>query len=229
MTGAIAIIPARGGSKGIPGKNLKVVGGRPLVEWSIYQAKQAGLHPYVSSDDPEILDCAFMNSAGWVRRPPHLATDDATTESALIDALDKLDAWQAEYIVVLQPTSPIRQPHDIPSALERLRDSGADSLFSARRVEGFVWFERNNGWEPSYDPVRREMRQVAQTKLEENGSIYIFKPCVLEKFNSRLGGKIAVHEMHPLDSFQVDEPADLELMERLIPLRMPTLNHWVCA
>lgn len=228
MTGAIAIIPARGGSKGIPGKNLTLVGGKPLIQWSIEQAQAAGLKTFVTSDSDEILKFADRAGAIDVWRPDHLATDDASTEATLCHAIDFI-RHGIEFVVLLQPTSPIRQPHDIPSALERLRESRADSLFSARRVEGFVWFERNNGWEPSYDPVRREMRQVAHTKLEENGSIYIFKPCVLEKFNSRLGGKIAVHEMHPLDSFQVDEPADLELMERLIPLRMPTLNHWVCA
>lgn len=221
MTGAIAIIPARGGSKGILGKNMRSVGGKPLVQWSIEQAREANMRAIVTSDCDEILQLAESLFACALKRPAELSGDDSTTESAIAHALQHRRAQGREYVVLLQPTSPIRQPGEIESALKRMRESGADSLFSARRVEGFVWFERLAGWEPTYDPVRREMRQVAASKLEENGSIYIFKPWVLERFNSRLGGKIVAHEMHPLDSFQVDEPADLELMEQLIPLRMP--------
>jgi N-acylneuraminate cytidylyltransferase len=222
MTGAIAIIPARGGSKGIPGKNLKLVGGRPLIQWSIEAAQLANLPAYVSSDSREILDLSFDLGGLNIQRPAELADDTASTESVVLHAMrTRSDVASCEYIVLLQPTSPIRRFGEIEAALMRLRESGADSLFSARRVEGFVWFERTNGWEPTYDPVRREMRQATTTKLEENGSIYIFKPWVLEKLNSRLGGKIVAHEMHPLDSFQVDEPSDLDLMEQLIPLRMP--------
>lgn len=221
MTGAIAIIPARGGSKGILGKNMRSVGGKPLVQWSIEQALAANIRAIVTSDCDEILQFAEGFGACALNRPAKLSADDSTTESAVLHALQHRLARDRELVVLLQPTSPIRQPGEIESALNRMRESGADSLFSARRVEGFVWFERTNGWEPTYDPMRREMRQVTTSKLEENGSIYIFKPWVLERFNSRLGGKIVAHEMHPLDSFQVDEPADLELMEQLIPLRMP--------
>lgn len=226
MTGAIAIIPARGGSKGILGKNMRSVGGKPLVQWSIEQAIAANLRTIVTSDCDEILQFAESFGARALKRPPELSADDSTTESAVIHAMQHRLAQGRELVVLLQPTSPIRQFGEIESALRRIRECGADSLFSARRVEGFIWFDRDNGWEPCYDPVRREMRQATQGKLEENGSIYIFKPWVLEKFNSRLGGKIVAHKMHPLDSFQVDEPADLELMEQLIPLRMPQA---VCA
>lgn len=229
MTGAIAIIPARGNSKGIVGKNLREVGGKPLIQWSIDAALAAGIeHVLVSSDSADILRVAIDAGVRALVRPPQLATDEATTEAVLrwVMAAWRSGYQEPEYVVLLQPTSPIRQPGEIESALKRIRESGADSLFSARRVEGFIWFDRDNGWEPCYDPVRREMRQTAQSKLEENGSIYIFKPWVLEQFNSRIGGKVVAHEMHPLDSFQVDEPADLELMEQLIPLRMPQA---VCA
>ena len=239
MTGAIAIIPARGGSRGIVGKNLKVVGGKPLIQWSIEAAREAGLAAMVTSDSDDILDVAHSLDAYAIKRPDMHAADDSTTESALQHAISELPPIiggntpmfrkDVAIIVLLQPTSPIRQPGEIESALRRFRECGADSLFSARRVEGFVWFDRDNGWEPCYDPVRREMRQATQGKLEENGSIYIFKPWVLEQFNSRIGGKVVAHEMHPLDSFQVDEPADLELMEQLIPLRMPQRDRYGCV
>lgn len=238
--GVIAIVPARAGSKGIIGKNLRLVSGKPLIQWSVEQACECTrgviTELVVTSDSWEILNAAgraytSMRQEGKDTRPilelhersADLADDEASTETVMRDVFRNacLSRRFPEYVVLLQPTSPIRQPGEIESALKRIRESGADSLFSARRVEGFIWFDRDNGWEPCYDPVRREMRQTAQSKLEENGSIYIFKPWVLEQFNSRLGGKVVAHEMHPLDSFQVDEPADLELMEQLIPLRMP--------
>lgn len=232
----IAIIPARGGSKGVPHKNLRPLAGKPLVAWSVRQAfaAQSVDHVVVSSDSAEIRAAAQKEArlAAYadiyeraeftlVDRPPQLAADDSTTESALLHALAKIGARDEDLIVLLQPTSPIRRPGAIDEAIHGLREAGADSLFSACPVEGFVWFVRDNGWEPTYDPVRRERRQIATPKLEENGSIYVFQASVLRETGSRLGGKIAAYVMHKLDSFQVDEPADLELMEQLLPLLLP--------
>lgn len=123
----------------------------------------------------------------------------------------------------LQATSPLRQPGDIDSAIKTLQQAGADSLFSACHVEGFVWHEVQGEVSPlSYDPSSRPRRQALEEEiLEENGSIYLFKPWVLREHNSRLGGKIAVHKMSRLDSFQVDTLDDLLLMEQLLTTRQP--------
>lgn len=220
MTGTVAIIPARGNSKGIPRKNLAIVAGKPLIQWSIEQSLAAGLPTFVSSDSPEILELAAACGASTIERPEHLATDDATTDDVVRHALSMVgEVYQ--YVVLLQPTSPIRQPTDIPAAIAITKGTGADSLFSARRVEGFLWFERQRGWEPCYDPIHRCRRQDRkEQRLEENGSIYVFKPWVLD-VGGRLAGKISIMEMHPLDGFQVDEPSDLELFEQLFALRLP--------
>jgi N-acylneuraminate cytidylyltransferase len=223
----LTIIPARGGSKGIPLKNIQPILGKPMLAYSIEHAK---LSPsvdrvVVSTDSEAIASVASAYGAEVIWRPAQISTDTASSEAALLHALDYLrdtEAYEPELVVFLQATSPIRQADDIEKSIHTLRAEGADSLFSACRVHGFVW--RLEGGELrslSYDYRERVRRQDAPEDLLENGSIYVFKPWVLRTFNNRLGGKIAVYRMHPLDSFQVDEPDDLEIIERLMRLRTP--------
>lgn len=222
----LAIIPARGGSKGVPRKNVRLLAGKPLLAYTIEQAKEtpAVSRVVVSTDDAGIAAVAKRYGAEVVWRPPAISGDTATSESALLHALDYLrdaEGYEPDLVVFLQATSPLRQPGDIENALETLRREQADSLFSACPVEGFIWRSKGGDVTPiNYDPVRRPLRQAGtETIWEENGSIYVFAPYVLRKHNSRLGGKIAVYQMSRLDSFQVDEPGDLELMEKLLALR----------
>lgn len=221
----LAIIPARGGSKGIPGKNIRLVAGRPLLAYTIEHA----LHTpqisrvVVSTDDSVIARVAMESGAEVVMRPPEISGDTASSESALLHTLDHLresEGYEPDLVVFLQATSPLRAPDDIGRAIDTLIAERADSLFSACPVHGFVWRrDRAPGSEPrsfSYDYQVRPRRQDAPEDLIENGSIYIFRPGVLRESGNRLGGRIAVHLMDPVNSFQVDEPADLELIERLL-------------
>lgn len=219
----IAIIPARGGSKGIPHKNIRLIAGKPLVAYSIEQALHTpGItRVIVSTDDSEIATVAQAYRAEVIRRPVEISGDSAKSESALLHVLDTLrdtQQYEPDAVVFLQATSPLRAPRDIQNAIDAWRQAQADALFSACRVEGFTWHSSGDSVTPiNYDPTARPVRQMLkETILEENGSIYIFKPWVLRKYNSRLGGKIAVYPMSRLDSFQVDVPEDLELMERLL-------------
>jgi len=226
----LAIIPARGGSKGIPHKNIVPLAGKPLVAWSVEAARQtpAVTRVVVSTDDEDIAKVSRQFGAEAVTRPTEISGDSASSESALLHVLDAFqttEGWEPDLVVFLQATSPLRQPDDIQRAIETLQRDEADSLFSACHVEGFTWRLPRDGQagrvEPiNYDPIHRPRRQeLAEEILEENGSIYVFKPWVLRQFNSRLGGKIAVHKMDRLDSFQIDTLADLELLEGLIALR----------
>ena len=116
----------------------------------------------------------------------------------------------------LQATSPSRPPGTLQAAIELLQRDAADSLFSASPAHGFVWQLHHGELAPiNYDYRNRPRRQDIGEYLIENGSIYVFKPWILRRHNSRLGGRIAVYRMDPLDSFQIDELADLELFERL--------------
>src|SRR5689334_18610672 len=109
----VAIIPARGGSKGIPGKNLRLVGGQPLVAWSIQHARSTSAitRVFVSTDSPEIGDVALAHGAEVIQRPAEISGDTASSESCLVHALDVIkaaDGTEPDLVVLLQPTSPIR-------------------------------------------------------------------------------------------------------------------------
>ena len=266
MNQTLCIIPARGGSKGISGKNIRPLGGKPLLAWSIEQARQTPQvsQVFVSTDSAEIAAVARDYGAEVIMRPPEISGDTASSESALIHALDYLERAEGgnlkpedqlenererancqapsavglqlsafsfqpctpDLVVFLQPTSPLREADDIQKAIETLEREQADSLFSACRVEGFVWRAEKDGGVRSfsYDHLNRPRRQDAPEDLIENGSIYIFKPWVLRQFNNRLGGKIAVYRMSHLNSFQIDDPADLELVESLMSHRARSLS-----
>lgn len=222
-----AIIPARGGSKGIPRKNVLPLCGHPVLAYTISDAFTAGIpHVFVSTDDLEIANVATAYGAGVIRRPPPLSADSSTSESAILHALDTLNHnhdIQPSVVAFMQATSPIRQPEDLPQALDRFRDERADSLFTACRIHGFVWkSEPDKPQSVTYDFRSRTFRQQGPLHFEENGSFYLFSPELIRATNNRLGGTIALHEMHSLDSFQLDEPGDIPLFETLIPLRRRT-------
>lgn len=221
----LALIPARGGSKGIARKNLRTVAGLPLVAHSIRAAcdTPAISRVIVSTDDPEIGGIARQYGSEVIWRPAAISGETASSESALLHALTEVrdgEGYRPDLVVFLQATSPLRRPEDIQNAIDTLISLRADSLFSACSQHGFVW--RRQGGDItsfSYDYRTRPRRQDAPEDLVENGSIYIFKPWVLEQFGNRLGGKIAFYAMSAYDSFQVDEPGDLELMEALFAFR----------
>ena len=221
----VVLIPCRGGSKGIPGKNLAWLAGRPLLAHTVDMALTSASvdRVIVSTEDEGIAAIARSLGAEVMNRPAELATDEASSEAALSHALDRIVedvGAEPHRVVFLQVTSPLRGRNAIERALEVFEAEDADSLFSATRTHGFVWRRHGRELDPlTYDPATRPRRQDIGEDLIENGSIYIFKPWVLRETGNRLGGRIAVYEMDPLDSFQVDEPGDLELMEELLELR----------
>jgi YrbI family 3-deoxy-D-manno-octulosonate 8-phosphate phosphatase len=214
----VAIIPARGGSKRIPGKNLLPLAGRPVVAHSILHARQAKWvdEVIVSTNDANIAAIAQWYGAEVVKRPDDLSVDTATSESALVHALAERKQWgrpEPELVVFLQCTSPVRRPHDIDRAIQTLRKEKADSLLSACRNSRFLWgVAKGRPYSINYDYRTRKREQDFEVQYRENGSIYIFKPSVLKKYNNRLGGKIAIHEMDYLSSFQIDDPEHVDLI-----------------
>ena len=119
-----------------------------------------------------------------------------------------------ELIIMLQPTSPIRQYNDIDNAIKKLKAEGADSLYSCRHVEGYIWDEDQQKPHP-----RTNRQDRKDNQYEENGSIYVFTPRVLAAGN-RHGGHIARYEMHLLDSYQVDSEEDFNVVELLAKYRL---------
>lgn len=220
MAAVVAIIPARGGSRGIPRKNLVDFCGKPLVAWSIEQASRAkGIDQvWVTSDSEEILQVAERYGARTVRRPSELAGDDAPSDVAWLHALGVIEAQgvAVELVVGLQPTSPIREPADLEGALRLFRDEGLDSLFTCTPIRDFfVWRLEGDGSPVpvTYDYRHRLPRQALQTSYLENGSFYIFRPTLLRTTRNRLGGRIGLYVMQKYKMFQIDTTDDLILCE----------------
>ena len=218
-----AIIPARGGSKGIPRKNLCLLAGKPLIAYSIEHARHARSvnRVIVSTDDPEIASVSKKYGAEVIWRPAEISGDTATSESALLHALNYLrdtEGYEPDLVVFLQATCcPTLKPDAVQNAIETLQREGADSLFSAYPKFTFVW--RREGGKLSsftYDYRNRSRRQDAPEDFVEIGAIFIFKPWVLRKLNNRLGGKITMYPISASEAFDVDEPDDLKLIEYMM-------------
>jgi len=206
----ISVIPARGGSKGIPGKNIRLLCGKPLIVHSVEQAKAAEYitDVYVTTDDADIANAASNAGAEVIMRPASLSGDMASSESALKHVLQSLKA-EFDYVVFLQCTSPIRAEDDIDNAVKTIRDKEADSLLSVVQSHKFLWCEKDGqGQSINYDYRNRPRRQDMNIQYMENGSIYIFKPWVLLELDNRLGGEIALYPMAPNSTIDIDVESD---------------------
>jgi N-acylneuraminate cytidylyltransferase len=213
----LAVVAARGGSKGIPHKNLLDLCGKPLIAWTVEQARAArGVDVVaVSSDSDQILAAAEAAGAVGVRRPGDISGDLASSESAWLHALDAIDERMGRFerIVALQATSPIREPGDLEQALDIFDGEHLDSLLSVCEVEDyFNWRIGASGPEPINSDYRnRRMRQQIEKRYLENGSFYVLIPSLLREQNNRLGGKIGFHVMERHKMFQIDRPEEVKL------------------
>lgn len=224
----VAIIPARGGSKGIPKKNLIDFCGKPLLAWSIIQAQMAPQinSVYVTSDSDEILECAEKYKAKGIKRPSDISGDTATSESAIIHACEQIG--NVSTIVFLQPTSPLRKPNDVSKAIAIFEEGQFDSLFSSCELHDFlIWENDADGFLRSvnYDYHNRTRRQDRISQYVENGSIYIFKRDVLKKYNNRLGGKIGMYLMDFYQSFEIDHKDDIDLLSLILQAKLKSTYY----
>ncbi|NCD40865.1 MAG: acylneuraminate cytidylyltransferase [Bacteroidia bacterium] len=227
MSDVLAIIPARGGSKGIPGKNIRPVAGRSLLAWSIEAALAAKCvnRVIVSTDDDQIASVALSCGSEVVTRPKSISGDDASSESALLHVLDFLkenESYIPDRVVFLQATSPYRDVHDIDNAYVYMDEGNYDSVFSgySQHFSGRWRRENDESFSAvSYDPYDRPMRQMVADEFVENGSIYIFETEGFIQKKNRLFGRIGMYEMPLLRSFQIDDLEDINLMERLMAKR----------
>ena len=212
----LCVIPARGGSKGIPRKNLQNLAGIPLFVHSIQHALRAGipnLNIVVSSDDDEILSVAAKHHVMAHRRPNNISQDLSSTEECLIDAVQVCKTKKT--LICLQPTSPIRFPTLISDCLQAYYDGGYDSLHTATKFYDLFWFKPYNDgkWYSSYAPKERLMRQKmpeSSLKYFENGNLYIMDIDVLLKDKCRHGKKVCVYPISELEAIQIDTSDDLE-------------------
>ena len=224
----LAIIPARGGSKGIPRKNIRLLAGKPLIAYSIEAARQSRKvdRVIVSTEDTEIAKIAERYGAEVIKRPQDLAKDDTPTESVIehvLYHLEKTEGYYPSYVMLLQPTSPLREPSDIDCALKKMMDENADSLLSVCENDHFLW-SKETITPLNYDYTNRPRRQEKEWELLENGSIYITKTEIFLKEKNRLGGKITTYMMPKWKSFEIDELFDFQLVEYIMTHKLREIN-----
>lgn len=215
----IAIIPARGGSKRLPRKNVLPIAGKPLIAYTIEQAQQSRLinRVIVSTDDDEIASVSKRYGAEVVRRPDELSVDNMSTVPVLCHAVGSLE--ERESIVLLQCTSPIRNQDDIDKAINVFKEQKSDCLFSACRFKEYIWQVKGGIAESiNFDYESQFWRgQDFPKQFRANGSIFIYKRVVLDKLNNIFGtGKISVYEMDYMSSFQIDTLEEFELCEYIL-------------
>jgi CMP-N,N'-diacetyllegionaminic acid synthase len=218
----VALIPARGGSKGIPRKNLAPLGRRPLLAWTVDAAlgSRAVTRTVVSTDDDEIAAAARGVGAEVLERPLELAADDTPMQPVIAHALEALDV--PEVLVLLQPTSPLRRAEHVDEAVELLVASGADSVVSV--VEVPHRYRPGSLMALDGDRLVRLADDHAATRQDKPLVYARNGPAVLALRPERIGadlygGDCRPYVMGPRESLDVDEPFDLELAELLLARR----------
>lgn len=211
----VALVPLRGGSKSIPQKNIKPLGGKPLCCWVLEAATACENIDavYVSTDCSLIRQTVLDMGLGVqvIQRPEELATDEASTESVMLHFMEQMTC---ERLVTIQATSPLLTAQHLTDALIRFDTEELDSMLSAVRNRRFFW--RDDATPINYDPQFRPRRQEFVGTLMENGAFYITRNETLQQTRCRLGGKIGVFEMPEETAVEIDEPADWESLSRLL-------------
>lgn len=227
MSTVVAIICARGGSKGFPRKNLARLGGRPLIAWTI-EAARGATHVdrvVVSTDDEEIAVAARGHGADVpFQRPAELATDATPGTASLLHAVQWLEQHQAyapELVAYLQPTSPFRTSDDIDAAIDQLHAMKADAIVSVSPAEKHpYWMKRvdEQGWMHDFIQVQEpiERRQDLPPVYVLNGALYIVRRDVLLDTGSFYTERTAAYVMPPERSIDIDTAADFQRAAALV-------------
>ena len=198
----LGITPVRGGSKGVPCKNIKEVAGKPLIAWTIEATKESKMidRYVVSTEDKEIADISREYGVGVIERPPELATDEATTLSVLQQVIEKIPC---DIVVLLQATSPIRRTGLIDECVKEFKDNDFDSL-----ATGFIC-----------DYIEYGKNQLRRQDIEgffyDDGSIYVIKADLI-KSGERFGEKIGRKIVSRWENVEIDDEFDCWLTEKIL-------------
>jgi N-acylneuraminate cytidylyltransferase len=220
----LMVVPARGGSKAIPRKNIKPIAGRPLAVWAVEAGVQCDSVDRVvlATDDAEIAETVRAHvrspklNVFW--RSAESATDTASSESVVLEVLA---ATPCRRVIMAQPTSPLLRATDLAAGLDRMDAEGADSVVAVVRQTRFIWRENADGTATplNYDPANRPRRQDFDGILVENGAFYIADSAGFRRTGTRLFGRVVAQEM-PEDTYlELDEPGDWPLVETLLRRR----------
>lgn len=202
----LGVIPARGGSKGIPRKNIKMIAGKPLIQWTIEFAKSSKLMNrfIVSTEDTEIAEVSRKCGAEVIDRPLALATDEATTLSVLQHVLSKIEA---EAVVILQPTSPVRDKGIIDMCIRKFEDKKVDSL-----ATGFICKFMEYG---TYTQRRQDLKGF----FYDDGNVYVIKSDLI-KDGKLVGKKVERVETTREQNVEIDDDFDFWMVEQILLKRI---------
>lgn len=226
----LGLVPARGGSKGVPGKNIRRLAGRPLLEYTAAAARESGvLDRVVLSTDAEAIAAAGAAAGLDVPflRPAALSGDETPMLPVLTHALRTLDeaGWRAEIVVLLQPTSPLRRPEHIRDAVRLLRDTGADSVVTVVEVPrhlspDYVMRIDDGALRPFLaEGARIARRQDARPAYSRDGTVYACWRATIERFGNIYGERCHPMVLAPSESLSIDSMADWDEAERRIAHR----------
>jgi N-acylneuraminate cytidylyltransferase len=219
MPKTIAFVPVRGGSKGIPRKNIKLFCGKPLIYWVLNELNKTKKVDEIilATDSDEIKNVVEAFGMAKVKvywRNPLNATDVASTESVILEYLSKTKLNDSDIFILVQATSPFTQTIDIENALNQIYKTKADSLLSCALLKRFFWSE--DGIAKNYDINNRPRRQDFKGELVENGAFYINTVGNIKKYSNRLSGKICIYEMPEYTSVEIDEEEDWIIAEKIM-------------
>ncbi|MYY12000.1 NTP transferase domain-containing protein [Streptomyces sp. SID4919] len=228
----LAVIPARGGSKGVPAKNLAPVGGTPLVTRAVHACRTAPrvTHVVVSTDDPAIAAAARAADAEVVLRPAALADDTATSEAAVLHALDAHESRHGhpvDVVVLVQCTSPFLTPGDLDAVAAAVTDEGADTAVTVAPFHGFVWRDSDgdgdsdtawDGYGVNHDKSVRPRRQDRPQDLLETGAAYAMTAPGFRAHRHRFFGRTRLVRTDASRVLEIDDPHDLTRARALAPL-----------
>jgi CMP-N,N'-diacetyllegionaminic acid synthase len=219
----IAIIPARGGSKGVKNKNIRLLNNIPLIAYTIQAATISDRidYVYVTTDHNEIGEVAHAYGAKVIKRPINLADDYIMPDASVVHAINNISTFGDEpddIVVFLQPTSPIRLIDDIDNALDSFNEHEVDSLFSAVDIHPCVWrlSGQDNLTSLNFNYKERKRRQDDTADLIENGSIYIANTSVWKKYGERFGDNVGHYLMENICLYEIDTEKDLSMLDALM-------------
>ena len=224
--GVLAIVPARGGSKGVPRKNVLPLGGRTLIDRTARAAREAGRidRLVLSTDDQEIADEGRRAGIEVLMRPAALAQDDTPMLPVLKHAIGEVvkSGWSPEYVVLLQPTSPLRRGTHIDDALQLLVTSGADSVVTVVEVPkhlspDYVMKIEKGVLRPFLaEGAAVTRRQDVRPAYYRDGTVYAFRRDTIERFDSIYGEDCRPLLIDAAESLSIDSPEDWAAAERIL-------------
>lgn len=214
MQKIVSFIPARGGSKGIPRKNIIPLNNKPLISYAIESSLKSSINEtWVSTDNNEIKEVSLKCGAKVILRPSELATDNSPTEDAIFHFLNNVNC---DIVVFIQATSPLISDQNINQGIDLIKTRQYDSVFSACKTNDMLL------WNPKLEPINYDFKNRGNRQnrpdftLIETGGFYIFSKEGFLKYRNRLHGKIGFVEVPFWSSFEIDNPEDLFYIDKLL-------------